>query len=157
MVTPSSNRLLCVPCGSNQCKKNERISALRQSLEKGAQAQKPKRSHNMGTNCEDSFGLVAYPAHPSSLDRCTLHRQTPKMGAQCVNCARWDLCGGCSVRGIPTAIQGNRHRGCLQEAPAGDFGIDGEIYPLVSLSGSTSQQITPSNKSICLIIRSYPS
>ncbi|MGO9147538.1 MAG: hypothetical protein ACLQDF_14340 [Desulfomonilia bacterium] len=31
-------------------------------------------------------------------------RQTPKVGARCVNCARRDLCGGCSVRSIPTAI-----------------------------------------------------
>jgi hypothetical protein len=28
----------------------------------------------------------------------------PKVGAQCVNCARWDLCGGRSVMGVPTAI-----------------------------------------------------
>ena len=32
------------------------------------------------------------------------YRHSPKVGAQCVNCARWDLCGGCSVRSIPTAI-----------------------------------------------------
>lgn len=31
-------------------------------------------------------------------------RQSPKVGARCVNCARRDLCGGCSVRSIPTAI-----------------------------------------------------
>ena len=30
--------------------------------------------------------------------------QSPKVGARCVNCARRDLCGGCSVRSIPTAI-----------------------------------------------------
>lgn len=31
-------------------------------------------------------------------------RQTPEVGAQCVNCARWDLCGGRPVMGVPTAI-----------------------------------------------------
>ena len=42
--------------------------------------------------------------------RCTqsaergLCRQTPKLGAGCVNCARPDLCGGCPAMGIPTAI-----------------------------------------------------
>jgi len=29
------------------------------------------------------------------------------VGAQCVNCARWDLCGGRSVMGVPTAIMSN--------------------------------------------------
>jgi hypothetical protein len=37
----------------------------------------------------------------------TLCRHSPKVGAQCVNCARWDLCGGYRVTGIPTAILGN--------------------------------------------------
>ena len=27
----------------------------------------------------------------------------PEAGAQCVSSARWDLCGGCRVTGIPTA------------------------------------------------------
>ena len=27
----------------------------------------------------------------------------PEAGAQCANSARWDLCGGCRVTGIPTA------------------------------------------------------
>ncbi|WP_374710341.1 aminotransferase class III-fold pyridoxal phosphate-dependent enzyme, partial [Paraburkholderia terricola] len=31
-------------------------------------------------------------------------RQTPEVGARCPNWARRDLCGGCSVMGIPTAI-----------------------------------------------------
>ena len=28
----------------------------------------------------------------------------PEVGAQCGSSARWDLCGGCRVTGIPTAI-----------------------------------------------------
>jgi hypothetical protein len=28
------------------------------------------------------------------------------VGAQCANRARWDLCGGCPVTGIPAAITG---------------------------------------------------
>ena len=31
-------------------------------------------------------------------------RQTPEVGAVCPNWARTDLCGGCPVTGIPTAI-----------------------------------------------------
>jgi hypothetical protein len=60
----------------------------------------------MGTYCADSFGLVAHPAYPSPLAERTLFRQTPEVGARCVNRARRDLCGGYSVRGIPTAIMG---------------------------------------------------
>jgi hypothetical protein len=32
-----------------------------------------------------------------------VRRQTPEVGARCVNCARRDLCGGRSVMGVPTA------------------------------------------------------
>src|SRR5829696_9825427 len=34
-------------------------------------------------------------------------RQTPKVGAECPNRARSDLCGGRSVMGVPTAIKRN--------------------------------------------------
>jgi hypothetical protein len=33
-----------------------------------------------------------------------LRRHSPKVGARCANRARRDLCGGCPVTGIPTAI-----------------------------------------------------
>ena len=36
--------------------------------------------------------------------QCFALPSLPKVGARCVNCARRDLCGGCSVRSIPTAI-----------------------------------------------------
>ena len=62
----------------------------------------------MGTYCADSFGLVAHPTYPSPLAERTLFRQTPEVGARCVNRARRDLCGGYSVRGIPTAIMAFR-------------------------------------------------
>ena len=40
-----------------------------------------------------------------------LCRQTPEVGAVCANRARTDLCGGCPVTGIPTAISFRwRHR-----------------------------------------------
>ena len=35
-------------------------------------------------------------------------RQTPEVGAVCPNWARTDLCGGCPVTGIPTAITGHQ-------------------------------------------------
>ena len=38
-------------------------------------------------------------------------RQTPEVGAVCPNWARTDLCGGCPVTGIPTAITGLEEQG----------------------------------------------
>ena len=43
-------------------------------------------------------------------------RQTPEVGAVCPNWARTDLCGGCPVTGIPTAINETR-TGHSQQAP----------------------------------------
>ena len=46
------------------------------------------------------------PVVPSSLARSALCRQTPKVGAGCLNWARPDPCGGCPEMAIPTAILG---------------------------------------------------
>ena len=54
-----------------------------------------------GATCSS---VVAATPHPSSLARGSLRRQTPEVGAVCPNWARTDLCGGCPVTGIPTAI-----------------------------------------------------
>ncbi len=43
------------------------------------------------------------PAHPSPLARAALRRPTPEVGAECVNGACSDLCGGCAAMRIPTA------------------------------------------------------
>ena len=60
----------------------------------------------MGSDDETSRRLASRSTHPSSLARSALRRQTPKVGAGCSNWARPDLCGGCPVMGIPTAILG---------------------------------------------------
>ena len=46
--------------------------------------------------------------YPSSVAGATICRQPPKVGAECPNRARSDLCGGCPVTRIPTAITGLR-------------------------------------------------
>ena len=58
----------------------------------------------MGADGEVSRCLAPPTARPSPLAKCPLRRQTPKVGAECPNRARSDLCGGRSVMGIPTAI-----------------------------------------------------
>jgi hypothetical protein len=47
--------------------------------------------------------MAAEGSGSSSMACGAVHRQTPKAGAQCVNSARRDLCGGYPVTGIPTA------------------------------------------------------
>ncbi|MGO1080989.1 hypothetical protein, partial [Inquilinus sp. CA228] len=42
---------------------------------------------------------------PSPLAASSLRRQTPKVGAVCLNRARTDLCGGRPAMGVPTAIR----------------------------------------------------
>src|SRR5271165_1160421 len=47
--------------------------------------------------------MAANAAHPSSLAKRTLCRQTPEVGAGCPNRARPVLCGGRSEMSVPTA------------------------------------------------------
>lgn len=58
----------------------------------------------MGPGGADRCCLVAAPPHPSSMAGAALCRQIPKVGAECPNRARSDLCGGCSATGLLTAI-----------------------------------------------------
>ena len=69
-----------------------------------APATKPKGRTDVRPHGQDRCSLFAPPKNPSSLAQCKICRQTPKVGAECVNCACSDLCGGCSVMGVPTAI-----------------------------------------------------
>src|SRR5215831_15744600 len=59
---------------------------------------------HMGTNREVVRRVAPENAYPPSLAQRALRRQSPKVGAACPNRARTDLCGGCSVMGVPTAI-----------------------------------------------------
>jgi group II intron reverse transcriptase/maturase len=68
-----------------------------------------RRSQKDGTNWQRMMQLAdAWLPHPtptpSSVARPALCRQTPEVGAECLNRARSDLCGGCLATGIPTAI-----------------------------------------------------
>src|SRR5664279_227850 len=52
--------------------------------------------------------MASQAAHSPSLAGTTLRRQTPKVGAGCLNRARPDLCGGRGVTRVPTAINPGR-------------------------------------------------
>ena len=47
--------------------------------------------------------MATAPSRDASLPGGALRRHSPKLGAQCGNSARWDLCGGAPARAVPTA------------------------------------------------------
>ena len=69
-----------------------------------ASAAQPEGRWDLGAHREVSRRSSPQAPHPSSMARCSLRRQTPKVGATCGKAARVDLCGGRSVTGVPTAI-----------------------------------------------------
>jgi hypothetical protein len=71
----------------------------------GAEAQEPKGTHpDMGSVQATGSDLATDGEGASSLSRSATVRQQPKVGAVGDNSSCTDLCGGCRVTGIPTAI-----------------------------------------------------
>jgi hypothetical protein len=63
----------------------------------------PEGPRHLGSVLAVCRCLAPATAHSAPLARPTLRRSPPKVGAECLNWARSDLCGGCPVTGIPTA------------------------------------------------------
>ena len=79
------------------------------SLAAHAAAAEPEGRHDVGA--DDAALPTRGCHHPDILHpwpERALRRQAPKVGAVCPNRARTDLCGGCPVTGIPTAIANTR-------------------------------------------------
>src|ERR1700676_1537946 len=76
------------------------------ALASNASAAQPEGRLHVGSDDETGQRLASRAAYPSSLARSALRRQTPEVRAGCPNRACPDLCGGCPVMGIPTAILG---------------------------------------------------
>jgi hypothetical protein len=76
------------------------------ALASNASAAQPEGRLHVGSDDETGQRLASRAAYPSSLARSALRRQTPEVRAGCSNRACPDLCGGCPVMGIPTAILG---------------------------------------------------
>src|ERR1019366_7057683 len=73
------------------------------ALAPGAAAPQPEDPAHLGPD-EPHRDPVATPdPHRAPVPGGALHRHTPKVGAQCGNPARWDLCGGPPARAVPTA------------------------------------------------------
>jgi hypothetical protein len=90
-----------------ECPGALRVPALRdRPLATNASAAQPEGRLHVGPYDAIGRRLAPRAAHPSSLARPALRRQTPEVGAGCSNWARPDLCGGRSAMSIPTAILG---------------------------------------------------
>ena len=70
-----------------------------------AQAAKPTGPDHLGTDSEVGGRLPPETAHPSSLASRAVRRQSPEVGAECLNGARSDLCGGHSAMRVPCTLR----------------------------------------------------
>jgi 2-polyprenyl-6-methoxyphenol hydroxylase-like FAD-dependent oxidoreductase len=90
--------------------KREVRALLGRPLAANAPAAQPEGRIHVGSDDETGRRLASNAAYPSSLARAALRRQTPEVRAGCSNRACPDLCGGCPVMGIPTAILGHEEK-----------------------------------------------
>src|SRR3954467_15716276 len=65
----------------------------------------PEGVRGVGADGETGGRISPQAPYPSPLAKCAVCRQTPKVGAECGNPARSDLCGGTGVTRFPTAIR----------------------------------------------------
>jgi hypothetical protein len=75
----------------------------------GAESVEPRKRTEGNTREQHTCRTQSRESVSQRLDRYAellvgLRRSLPEVGARCVNHARRDLCGGCPVMGIPTAI-----------------------------------------------------
>ena len=104
LVAPGRCRLFRVSCRSERMDRPSVRSAPRHRLlARGASAAQPERPRVVGAHEEARRRMAATAAHPSSVAKRTLRRQTPEVGAGCPNWARPVLCGGRSAMSVPTA------------------------------------------------------
>src|SRR6202044_1146637 len=97
---PGGARVSRASCRADERASDYFLRLLRHlALEAGAWASQPKGAGELGTNGANRRALAAACPGPSSLSAATLHRQTPKVGAESVSSARSDLSGG--ARGNP--------------------------------------------------------
>ena len=102
---PSRSRLLRVPRSADEYPCTQRVPSPRHGpMATLAQAAKPTGPDHLGTDSEVGGRLPPETPHPSSLASRAVCRQSPEVGAECLNGARSDLCGGHSAMRVPTAI-----------------------------------------------------
>jgi hypothetical protein len=84
------------------------------TVEADALASKPTWLRDLGDDAAAGHTVAADAARFTSLALSAIRRQTPEVGAECVNCARSDLGGGRAEMRVPTAIEGQaNHLSCM--------------------------------------------
>src|ERR1700730_488576 len=88
----------------------------RQPLAPATMSAQPESEAGLDADGETRRRVPPKAAGPPPLAEHALCRQTPKVGAECPNWARSDLCGGLSAMGVPTAniLVSGRARGLAQ-------------------------------------------
>ena len=70
-------------------------------------ATQPAASADVGTDGPTYQAIPTVTARAAPVAKPSVQRETLEVGAECVSSARSDLCGGRSVMGVPTAINGS--------------------------------------------------
>ena len=103
MAEAGRHRPLSLLRGAHQQPSARGVPALgERPIAAHAPAAQPEGRLHVGSHGEAGRGLASTTSRPSFLAQCPLRRQTPKVGAQCPNRARWDLSRGRSERSVPT-------------------------------------------------------
>jgi len=104
-LAPGGAWIFPVPRRADQCQKPERLSLPHnEPLAACAATAQPEGSNHVGPNRSTRGRVPALATYPSSMAQRSLCRHSPKVGAECPNRARSDLCGGRSAMSVPTAI-----------------------------------------------------
>ena len=98
--SPATSPTTQCPRTSGHSGRSDTTSCISGSARFGAEV---RRRHDVGAHERIADDWLPTPASFTH-GRAALCRQTPKVGAGCLNCARPDLCGGRPVTGISTAI-----------------------------------------------------
>ena len=96
---PSRSRLLRVSRSADEYPCTQRVPSPRHGpMATLAQAAKPTGPDHLGTDSEAGGRLPPETPHPSSLAFRAVCRHSPEVGAECLNGARSDLCGGRAMK-----------------------------------------------------------
>src|SRR4051794_22510124 len=105
MAEAGRRRLFRLSRGADQHRGTQSLPVpCHQPMGACAPAPKPEGWNDVETDPENSRRLPPQAQDPSPLAKSALCRQTPKVGAECPNWARPDLCGGTPAMVFPTAM-----------------------------------------------------
>src|SRR5207237_4615399 len=92
----------------------------------------PEGRNDVGADDQAPGSLAPTTPHHPSLAQPPLCRSSPEVGARCGNAARRDLCGGCVVTCIPTAIGTEKRRREARKARVHSYLL--AVFPVSSWS-----------------------